>query len=147
MASEPLHVLMKAIVAKWATVTALDDAISGPWQGERPPDAKGNPASGTPSLYPYCIISGEAEMAVLTCGTEYWDHRITLRVYDKSEKDCHAQAVLIGDVFDSDSLTLTMDHGVVVSHRPLGRRYMQDDKTVWFCEMTYFFQTTRVRVA
>lgn len=143
--AEPLNVLIKGIVAKWAASVTLEGVIDGPWQGERSTDDQGNPAAGT--LYPYCILSGSAQLGRMSCGKEYYDHTITFRAYDKTPELAAGHAGTIKAVYDSDSLALTLDEGGVVSHRPQGSTYQGVDKKVFYAEFSYYFQTYRNRVA
>lgn len=146
--SDPRDVLIQAIIAKWASVPALQSGISGPWQGERPADAQGNPAVG--SLYPYCLIPpDESPLEIMTCAGEIYGHDIRFMVYATSPEACRAASDLIKPVYDSDTLSLTLDSGnELVSHRPTGGcRVTPLDKTVYQAEIPYYFQTRRARVA
>jgi hypothetical protein len=145
---DPRAVLLAALIAKWAATTALQNGINGPWLGsERPADAQGNPASGT--LYPYCLIPTEGSpLDRMTCASEFYRHDVTFRVYDLSPENCQTAVELVKSVFDSDTLSLTLVDGSVVSHRPTGgARYVQQDKTVWYGEFSYRFDTQRSRIA
>jgi hypothetical protein len=142
--TDPLDILIQAIAAKWAATSALS-TIAGPWRGERATDAAANPASGT--MFPYCVIPDDrgspSIMFTMSCGNEYWRHEIKFRIYSTTEAAAAIAGKLVDDVFRPASLSLSLAAGSLLKNRHIRIRYVKEDNSTWYCELTYEFETSR----
>lgn len=142
--TEPLDVLIQAIIAKWAATPALNGNISGPWRAELPTGTQANPPIG--QHFPYCVIPDEKHglgsmLERMTCATEYWRHNIPFRLYDVSPEACRMRVAAVDAVFWPSNLSLPLARGELVMHRRIRQRYVHLDG-VWYAETTYQFETS-----
>jgi hypothetical protein len=145
--AEPLGTLLKGLKAKWDTATP---SLGAPlYLGEKPTDEEANPASGT--QFPYAIFPPDlcyATTLSYTTATILTELMVVFRLYQTTPEGCKTLADAVKAIFDSDGLTLTLDEGALVRHRPAAARarYIQDDKTVWHLDLPYEFLTEKARV-
>lgn len=143
--TEPVDVLLQAIVAKWAETPALNDNIPGPWRGEKPANTQANPASGT--HYPYCVIpagpaGARGSLTTFTCGNEYWRIIVPFYLYDETPEACRLLVAAVDTVFRSSALSLSLAAGSLVKHRRIDQQYSQLETRVWRAEVIYQFETS-----
>lgn len=106
----PLGVLLKAIIAKHRSITALKDAMKGPWLHTKPSRFNDEPDYAI-------IIPGISIDAGWTCKRRYWLHEPEFRFYGKTPEAANAHANLWSETFGSESLTLSLDVGGLIMHR------------------------------
>lgn len=140
-ATEPLDILIKGIVAKWAASASIVTAVPFRGRQQRTSATSANPASA--GHFPYAVIFGEPETNKFTqtCAKQFWRHRIRIRIYDVSFSAVAPHADKVTAIFSSQTLTLTLSVGDLLRNEHITTRDIQESEGVCCKELLYEFET------